>query len=266
MKHLQLIENEFINFLQTYSSVLSVSYDGTSEEVYELKKSKLETLAETVGSSKSETEKLRYVNKWIQYVQQRKAVDLLGTIPEYTAKLAERLNKKVVLQVEGGDVLVESKTLKPFFQVLPHFIRNSIDHGIEPASERGSKSETGVIKVAFSEDKAHWFVEISDDGRGINLDKLVKRALELKVISEEQLRKMSNEEKFNLIFLDGVSSSDQVSDISGRGVGMSAVADVIHGIGGEIKISSEIGSGTSIMCAISKNGRTSLKSAGKVAA
>lgn len=175
--------------------------------------------------------------------RRRPARALLGPIEETVQRLADRLGKQAALQVAGAEVPVDA-SLAPVFRVLPHLLRNALDHGIEPPDERGDKPEVAVISLAIERDGACTRVLLRDDGRGIDADRLAAGAVAKGLLSAEAAAALSHDEKLRLLFLDGLSTAEEVSTISGRGVGMAAVRETVEQLGGTIRIASERGRGT----------------------
>lgn len=164
------------------------------------------------------------------------------------SRLAIRLNKKVNFEVFPADLEVSPHLLSPIDEALVHIFRNSLDHGIESPEERRvrNKSETGLIRLEiFSEEKG-MLVRITDDGCGINVSEVLKKAVQDKIITAEKAESLSPQEKVMLLFDAGVSTAREVSDISGRGIGMAAVKRNIESINGSISVETHSGIGTTI--------------------
>jgi two-component system chemotaxis sensor kinase CheA len=147
---------------------------------------------------------------------------------------------------------------------LIHLVRNAIDHGLESPDERESiqKSPRGSIVITCRAETDSWLITFADDGRGINLSKVIQKALKNGHIAENSLQTMSREQKLSLIFLSGMSTSENVTDISGRGVGMHAVQQAVENAGGKLTVSSEEGRGTVIALRIPKARGAALRKAG----
>jgi two-component system chemotaxis sensor kinase CheA len=159
---------------------------------------------------------------------------------------AKTLNKNIDLVVEGDELRVDTSIGKALSNSLVHMIRNSIDHGIELPEKRveAGKSNTGLIYLKSTQDGENIIVELSDDGNGLNLNRIKQKAIEKNLYTEDQLKTMSDQKIFALIFDSGFSTAQQVSDISGRGVGMDMVRNSIESTGGNIVIDSKQGVGT----------------------
>ena len=172
---------------------------------------------------------------------------LFSPLPRMVRDTAAGLGKSVSLQVDGQDVELDREMIEVMRDPLVHIIRNAIDHGIEAPAERrrAGKSENGRLIVCARQSGNQIVVEISDDGRGIDADRLVQKLVE-NGREEAELRKLSDRAKLNLIFEPGLSSRDEVSEISGRGVGMDVVRHAIEQIGGRIELESTPGRGMRI--------------------
>lgn len=154
--------------------------------------------------------------------------------------------KKVELITEGTEIEIDRNILKIMSDSLVHLVRNSVGHGIEsPAQRRArNKPETGRVTLRASNEKDTVFIEVSDDGNGIDAAAIKKKALEKGMISEEYARIISEEEVLALVFEPGFSNAETVTEISGRGVGMDVVKRAVESIGGKVNIQTEIGKGT----------------------
>lgn len=166
--------------------------------------------------------------------------------PRVTRDLAIAAGKQVKVDMEGIDTELDKSILEAIKDPLTHLVRNCIDHGIEFPSERTAcgKSSVGRLFLRAFHESGKVNIEIGDDGRGLDLEKLKKRAQQLGLVSAVEAASMSDSEIINLIFLPGFSSSEQVTNLSGRGVGMDIVKNNIDKINGTIEIHSQPGQGT----------------------
>jgi two-component system chemotaxis sensor kinase CheA len=166
--------------------------------------------------------------------------------------LCRDLNKKIELKLEGTETELDKALIEAVKDPLTHIIRNSADHGIELPADRLAhhKPEHGTITVRSYHEGGQVVIEISDDGRGLNRKKIIEKALEKGIITAEEGRVMSDPEAWQLIFAAGFSTADQVSSISGRGVGMDVVKTNIEKIGGVIELDSTQDQGTRILLKI----------------
>ncbi|MBI5017255.1 MAG: Hpt domain-containing protein [Deltaproteobacteria bacterium] len=161
--------------------------------------------------------------------------------------LLERLGKPVAFRFEGEDTPVDCDVVQELNTSLIHLIRNAVDHGIEPADERveAGKPEEGAVSLAVSRQDGDVVVTLADDGRGLDPQKLKAAALRKGILDPAECGRLSAEEALGLIFRPGFSTAEQVTDVSGRGVGMDAVLDSIRQkLGGDIRVASSPGEGT----------------------
>lgn len=174
-------------------------------------------------------------------------VTMLDAYPKGCLQLAQRLEKEVApFQVTGDPVRVDPELLLPFSKTLVHVFRNAVDHGIETPDQRyeAGKEERGQITCHLEERGDRLVLTIADDGRGIDREKLRKIAAEKGLFAEEEIAVMPDGALLGLIFSDAFSTASGVSDISGRGIGLSAVKKELEQIGGRVEVKSEAGKGT----------------------
>ncbi len=163
-------------------------------------------------------------------------------------EVSASLNKKVRLEMEGKETELDKTIIEAIKDPLTHILRNSIDHGIEEPEKRREKkkAEEGLLLLRAFHEGGQVNIEITDDGNGINLNRVKQKAIERELINASQASLMSEREVLNLIFLPGFSTAEKVTNLSGRGVGMDVVRKNIEKIGGTVDIESRHGSGTSV--------------------
>jgi len=166
--------------------------------------------------------------------------------PRIVRSLARDLGKEVDLQIFGEETELDRSVVDEIGDPLIHLIRNAMDHGLETPDERAEagKPRTGTLVLSAVHEGNSIIISIKDDGRGIDTDRVGRKAIEKGLITEEQLAAMSQREMFDLIFLPGFSTKDKASDLSGRGVGMDVVKTNIKKLNGLIEIKSEKGLGS----------------------
>ncbi|MDB2562787.1 response regulator [Sulfurimonas sp.] len=173
---------------------------------------------------------------------------VFNKFPRMIRDLTRELNKKIELEISGEETELDKSIVEEIGDPLVHIIRNSCDHGVEMPDVRlaAGKSETGTIKLkAYNEGNAI-VIQIDDDGKGLDINMLKNKSLEKGIITEKEADNMSDKEAFALIFKPGFSTAAQVTNVSGRGVGMDVVKTNIEKLNGIIDIDSELGVGTSI--------------------
>lgn len=174
-------------------------------------------------------------------------VPVAGKLEALVDEMCMTLGKNARILIKGVHTPVDHEMREKISSALTHMVRNSMDHGIESMEERErlGKAPVGLIKVRFSMEDSHLKIVVKDDGRGLNTDKILTKALENKMI-DRPVEEYTKEEIDNLIFQSGLSTTDAVNDYSGRGVGMDVVAHNITELGGKIKIRSVEEEGTTI--------------------
>ena len=168
--------------------------------------------------------------------------------PRLIRDLCKTLNKNVELVLEGEDTELDRTVIDEIGDPMVHLIRNSMDHGIEHPDERKAlgKPEKGTLKIAAYQEGSGVVIEVSDDGAGIDPEKVKQKAIERGVITEDRAAIMSDEEAQQLVLLPGFSMAKQITDLSGRGVGMDAVKTKVEALGGQFDLASKKNEGTHV--------------------
>lgn len=171
---------------------------------------------------------------------------VFNRFPRMVRQLARDLHKKINLEISGADTELDRTVIDEIGDPLVHLIRNALDHGIETPEERVAqgKPEEGTLHLKAYQSGNHVFIEISDDGGGINRDKVLQKAIDNQVITPEQGATLDDQQVFELIMESGFSTADQISDVSGRGVGLDVVKNTIESLGGSISIDSKLYEGS----------------------
>jgi two-component system chemotaxis sensor kinase CheA len=171
---------------------------------------------------------------------------VFGRFPRVVRDLARSLHKDINLVLEGEETDLDKNLVEALADPLVHLVRNSVDHGIEMPDVRAAngKSRTGLVKLAAQQAGDHILLTIQDDGAGMDPEKLKSIAIKRGVLDPDAAARMSDTEAFNLIFAPGFSTKEQISDISGRGVGMDVVKTKINQLNGTVHIHSKLGQGT----------------------
>lgn len=172
--------------------------------------------------------------------------NVFETFPRAVRDMAKHFKKQIALQITGGETTLDKKIIERLTSPLIHLLRNCIDHGIETPQERldQGKQATGTVTISAHQESGHIEIKIMDDGRGIQTDKLLQRLIKRGIFSEEKARTLGEAELLDTIFLPGVSTSDIITDISGRGFGMEIVKTDIEQLKGTVSVSSKPGQGT----------------------
>ena len=168
--------------------------------------------------------------------------------PRLIRDLCKTLNKNVELVLEGEDTELDRTVIDEIGDPMVHLIRNSMDHGIEHPEERKAlgKPEKGILKIAAYQEGSGVVIEVSDDGAGIDPEKVKKKAIERGIITEDRANIMSDDEATQIVLLPGFSMAKQITDLSGRGVGMDAVKTKVEQLGGQFDLVSKKNEGTHV--------------------
>ena len=174
---------------------------------------------------------------------------VFGRFPRVVRDLARSLKKEINLVMHGEDTDLDKNLVEALSDPLVHLVRNSVDHGIEnPAErERAGKPRVGTITLSAEQEGDHILLLITDDGAGMNADVLRRKAVEKGMYDQGGADRLTDQECYNLIFAAGFSTKDQVSDVSGRGVGMDVVKTKISQLNGQLNVVSKLGEGSSIV-------------------
>ncbi len=165
--------------------------------------------------------------------------------------LTKEFGKNIELITKGEDTELDKKVIDAIGEPLMHLIRNSVDHGIETQEDRKKlgKSEVAYITLNAYQGGNQIFVEVSDDGKGLNPDVIKRKAVEKGFVTPEMLANMDNSDIYNIIFTPGFSTATKITDVSGRGVGMNVVKEIVNELNGSVSIETEFGMGTRFVLA-----------------
>ena len=171
---------------------------------------------------------------------------IFNRFPRTVRDIAAKEGKEVDFVVEGGETELDRSVMDGLNDPLLHLIRNGLDHGIEPPEVRigQGKNPKGRLKLSASRDKDNVIIVIEDDGAGVNVEKIKRKAVEKGLITEEIAASVTDQEAYDLLFLPGFSTADKITDISGRGVGLDVVKTTIASLQGSIKLESFPGEGS----------------------
>ncbi|MBL8726608.1 MAG: chemotaxis protein CheW [Planctomycetes bacterium] len=192
------------------------------------------------------------VQEAIMQTRMQPVGNLFQRFPRVVRDLAGKLGKRCRLELEGGGVELDRSILEALSDPLTHLVRNAIDHGMEPSTDReaAGKHAEGTVQLAAAQQGGNVRITITDDGRGIDPARLRKKAVEKGVLGLAEAQAMSDREAVHLIFAPGFSTAEKVTDVSGRGVGMDVVRSNIERLGGHVDVHSTVGRGTTIAITI----------------
>lgn len=172
---------------------------------------------------------------------------IFDRFPRMVRDLAKRLDKEVQFVVEGAEVELDRTIVDDLAEPLVHLLRNAIDHGLEPPDERvrEGKPPVGTVRLLARRERAYVHISVTDDGRGIDTERVRRKAVALGVVGDDESREMTDEEIIRLITLPGMSTVERATDVSGRGVGVDVAKTKIESLGGTLQIHTRRGHGTS---------------------
>ena len=170
------------------------------------------------------------------------------SFPRLVRDISRDLDKRVDFEIEGDDVELDRTILTEMRDPLVHVLRNAVDHGIEPPEEReaAGKDPTGHVALTAERERDHVIIEVADDGGGLDPDQLREKAVDEDVKSREAVEAMEDDEVYDLVFHPGFSTAEEVTDVSGRGVGMDVVRTTARDLDGSVSIESEPGEGSTV--------------------
>ncbi|WP_373229159.1 chemotaxis protein CheW [Cohnella sp.] len=171
---------------------------------------------------------------------------VFNRFPRMIRDAAKSLDKKVELIITGAETELDRTVVEEIGDPLVHLLRNAVDHGLEPAADRlaAGKPEAGTIHLRAYHSGNHVFIEIEEDGRGINREGILKKAIQNGLVTPELAPRMTDEEVYMLLFAAGFSTAEKISDLSGRGVGLDVVKTKIESLGGRVQVESGWGRGS----------------------
>lgn len=174
---------------------------------------------------------------------------VFGRFPRVVRDLARSLNKEINLELQGEETDLDKNLVEALADPLVHLVRNAVDHGIESPDDReaAGKSRSGTVILAAEQEGDHILLSIEDDGKGMDPSLLRQKAVEKGLMDAESAARLDDKEAYNLIFAAGFSTKEEISDVSGRGVGMDVVKTRIGQLNGSVEIDSELGKGSRLM-------------------
>lgn len=171
---------------------------------------------------------------------------VFSRFPRMIRKLSREMNKDIAIEIIGAETELDRTVIDEIGDPLVHLLRNAVDHGIEKPEERKKKGkpEQGTIQLKAFHSGNHVFIEIIDDGAGINKEKVLHKAIENGIVQENQRETLTDQQIYELIMASGFSTAEAISDVSGRGVGLDVVRNKIESLGGRVSIDSEPNKGS----------------------
>lgn len=216
------------------------------DDIFTVKEEKIVEIEEKIKRILPPSEYIKIL-PIVRSIRHKSVKELLKTYPDYTLKLSERLSKSIhPFSIEGDDVYLDHIVYQNFSKTLIHMFRNCVDHGIETEDERIelNKPQIATIQCEVNKLSDGFEIIIADDGRGIDTKSLLEYALIKGHICQEDIPQMSEEDILSLIFIDGLTTKENVSAVSGRGVGLAAVQETVNALNGHISVETNWHCGT----------------------
>ena len=240
--HLNLEDWDQAGLLKTDVQKTLDEMEKVEQILYEMKL--LSFQSQQIVKKRQQT--LQQVQKNLTETRMISIESLFNRFPRMVRDLSIRKGKKVKLNLIGQKTLIDKAVLEKLYDPLVHLVRNAFDHGIEPAEIRQHKQKPieGKIDIKAYNQGNYIYLEVQDDGRGINLEKIRKKAVEKRLISKTDAQHLTKNQLYDLLFLPDFSTTNRVTDLSGRGVGLEAVSHQVKALKGNITIFSEVNEGT----------------------
>lgn len=237
-------------FIAKYSEVLQLQTEGDSDETFTISGENLgvlETLALTLPSEVGAV-----LAAMCDRLRKVPVMRMTKAFKQTVERIATRQRKEIAYRAVGTDTELDSRKYGSLFRNLIHAVRNSCDHGIETSEERldKGKSDIALISLKVSTAGSNLEVSVLDDGRGLNRERIIGKALEKGLITEEQGRSMPKDEWVKLIFMPGFSTAENVSSVSGRGIGMDCIRTEVNRLGGTLEVKTKANIGTQVILRI----------------
>ena len=209
-------------------------------------RSQMRAIVDAVRGAASLDQAREVVERLVTEAESARVGELFSPLLEAARAQAERRERKVTFALSGGDVRLRPAENR-LLGAVTHVLRNAVDHGVEHPEDRGDKPAVASIDVGVVASADELTITVADDGRGIDGDALARRAVDKGLLDPQRASQMSPDERAALIFLPGLSTAAEVTDTSGRGVGMDAVRDVVTSLAGKIEVHTALGKGTRIV-------------------
>ena len=237
------VDIERLDILMNLFSELVIDRGRLEQLAREIGKSELQETVEHMSRISGDLQSIILTMRMVPVEQ------VFNRFPRMVRDLAKELNKKVNLEIFGAETELDRTVIDEIGDPLVHLLRNSLDHGIESMEDRkkAGKPEEGTIQLRAFHSGNHVFIEVKDDGAGINKEKVLKKALERGIVSQAAADSMTDKQIHELLFASGFSTADVISDISGRGVGLDVVKSKIESLGGSVGVDSVRGKGTTFL-------------------
>jgi CheY-like chemotaxis protein/signal transduction histidine kinase len=242
-----IVEKDMTDFLSGNHDILQISYDDEGNSSYSIEPGALDELGHIAADASFDIKER--LDALVYRIKEQPVQTVATFYRARVERLSDKLSKNIECSISGRDLRINTEFLGGVLSNLIHPITNACDHGIETPEQREAvgKPPVGRCDIKFEKPQhGYLLITLEDDGRGIDGEKLRAAAVEKGVLSAEQAEKLGQQQQYELIFLDQVSTADSITEISGRGVGMAALKSEVDRLQGSITVSSKLGEGTKI--------------------
>lgn len=239
------------SYLNRYNSVLRIPLVRMDERHVSVSEKALNDLRKAVHSAGNIPDADRMIQTFIDQSMMENGEDILAYLSISAIEMGRRQEKNILVETKGGEIFLP-RHYAAVLTSLNHVVRNAVDHGIEKSRDRIGKSVESHIEIEIAEDDHSYRITISDDGRGINHDKLREAVIAKGLSTAAQWELMDEDSQLHFIFIDSISTKSQVSVTSGRGVGLDHVMATVQAHGGQIWVATRLGHGTTFVITLPK--------------
>jgi signal transduction histidine kinase len=236
---LEAVAGTIKTFLNTYQDLIGLDRQMDETQGVFVSSAAFDRLRTQLLALHAADEAQRIFEVWVEETRLVPIRSLFGAMLTHTSRLATQLGKDVEIHVSGADVLVNPEHLGPVISNLSHLLRNAVDHGIEHPERRAPKHVRARIDIDIERKDGKLLITVADDGQGLNMERIREVALERGLFTAEDFDRASEQDKARTIFLPGFSTAPSISEISGRGVGMSALLAAVEKLSGQIQVQTQ---------------------------
>lgn len=243
---LQSLSTAIQAFIDANQDIFGFDHRTIGEESYHIRKADLDEIKSKLQTTNDPKVMTEILQEWEHELRQTPVKRLIHHLEDNLYRLAHKMNKEVSFKVIGGHTMIDQERYRDVFQNLVHLIRNSIDHGIEYPEDRGDKPTQGQITFEVEKNESVLKMSLADDGAGIDLEKLKQRILSKGLLPACEFEQLDKDSLLKYIFVEGFSTREDVTILSGRGMGLPALKSSVDELAGKITVNTKTGLGTRV--------------------